>query len=254
MIYLLFLTITLLILLFAFYQWQHFMIFSPTHYRDFSLGEEYEYIAIYSDDNRELEGVVYTPLNATPQTQRVLFFAGRSHDSVGLIKRLSECYPETQIITFNYRGYGKSKGSANEKNILKDGLKIAEVVEKNYGDFYLLGFSLGSSVAAFIASKQRVKGLILVGAFDSIQALARERFKFAKLLRYKFATVDFVQDVDAPTYMFASRDDETTYIQNARRVKEKIKNLAHYEEFDGLSHKEILWERSVVAKIREVLE
>jgi pimeloyl-ACP methyl ester carboxylesterase len=243
--------LTLLILLFAFYQWQHFMVFSPTHYREGELAKSCQSVSIYSVDAKELEGVIYSPQNAT---NTLLFFAGRSHDSVGVIARLIECYPQTQIITFNYRGNGKSEGNANEKNILRDGLKIAEVVQKNYGDFYLLGFSLGSSVAAFVASKMRVEGLFLVGAFDSIAALARTRFKFAKLLRFRFPTVEFVRDVAAPTYLFASTADETTYIQNARALKESVKNLAHYEEFEGLSHKEILWDRRVVAKIREVLE
>ena len=250
MIYIAFLILTFLVLLFAFYQWQHFMVFSPTFYRGDALGDECEMLSIISDDGKELEGVCYSPQNAT---QRVLFFAGRSHDSVGLIGRLSLIYPTTQIITFNYRSYGKSEGKASEKKTLEDALKIARLIQKNYGDFYLLGFSLGSSVAAFIASRLEVKGLFLVGAFDSIPSLARTRFKFAKLLRYKFATVEYIQNVDAPTYLFASVDDETTYIQNARALKEKVKNLACYEEFDGLAHKEILWDERVTTKIREIV-
>lgn len=251
MIYSIFILVTLLVFLLAFYQWQYFMVFSPLRYREGSLPEYCEHLALYSEDNKELEGVIYSPQNAT---SRLLFFAGRSHDSVGLIGRLIACYPNAQIITFNYRGYGESKGRVSEKNVLKDGLKIAQAVQRNYGDFYLLGFSLGSSVAAFIASKMEVRGLILVGAFDSIAALARARFKFARLLRFRFPTVEFVRNVAAPTYLFASITDETTYIQNARMLKESVKNLARYEEFDGLSHKEILWDERVVAKIREVLE
>lgn len=250
MIYIVFLSITVLILLLAFYQWQHFMIFSPTFYREEKMPQECELLAIYSDDGRELEGVIYSPKDIQ---NRLLFFAGRSHDSVGLITRLASLYPNTQIITFNYRGYGKSKGRVSEKNILQDGLKIAQLVEKNYGDFNLLGFSLGSSVAAFIASKMQVKALILVGAFDSIPALAKKRFGFAKFLRYKFPTAEFVKSVNAPTYLFASLDDEIVGIQNTRALKAEIKNLLHYQEFATLSHKELLWDERVVVKIREVL-
>lgn len=251
MFYLLFIFVSVAVLFFAFYQWQHFMIFSPTHQRSKILPPECERIAIMSEDNKELEGVCYTPSSFS---NTLLFFAGRSHDSVGLITKLMECYPQTQIVSFNYRGYGESRGSANEKNTLQDALRIAQVVERNYGSFYLLGFSLGSSVAAFVASKMEVEGLFLVGAFDSLVSLARRKFKFAKLLRYRFDTASFVQNVEAPTYLFASRDDETTYIQNARALKEQIKNLAYYEEFDALSHKEILWDERVIQKIREVLE
>jgi pimeloyl-ACP methyl ester carboxylesterase len=250
MIYIAFIIFTVLVLAFVFYQWQYFMIFSPTYHRDENISDSCEMLSIITKDKKELEGIVYEPdkPNAT-----LLFFAGRSHDSVGVINKLADAYPQTRIISFNYRSYGKSAGEANEKNILNDGLKIAELVQKNYGDFYLLGFSLGSSVAAYIASKKKTKALFLVGAFDSIASLARTKFKFAKLLRYNFPTIEFVSKVDAQTYLFASKADETTYIENARVLKRSIKNLVFYAEVDDLTHKELLWDESVIEKINEVI-
>jgi len=260
MIYIAFLILSSLILLLAFYQWQYFMVFSPTYYRGEILPANCEMLGIVSDDGKELEGVCYSPLNAT---QTLLFFAGRSHDSVGLIDKLAQTYPKTQIITFNYRSYGKSQGKVSEKNILSDGLKIAELVQKNYGDFYLLGYSLGSSVAAYVATKRKAKALFLIGAFDSIASLAKSKFvdrgffpyvNLSRVFRYKFTTGINVAEVDEDTYLFVGVDDETTYIQNARVLKEKIKNLVYYEEFEKLNHKEILWDERVTSKIREVIE
>lgn len=260
MIYIAFLILSFLILLFAFYQWQYFMIFSPTYYRGETLPQDCEMLSIMSDDGKELEGVCYSPKGAG---KTLLFFAGRSHDSVGLIEKLSLTYPMTQIITFNYRSYGKSQGKVSEKNILSDALKIAQLIQKNYGDFYLLGFSLGSSVAADVASKHKTQGLFLVGAFDSIASLAKSKYvdrgrvpyvDLSRVFRYKFTTGISVANVEADTYLFVSVDDETTYIENARELKKKIKNLVWYEELDALTHKEILWDSAVTSKIREVVE
>jgi pimeloyl-ACP methyl ester carboxylesterase len=255
MIYLAFFLFTLLILAFAFYQWQYFMIFSPTYIKERTLCDECEYLSIKSDDGVELEGVVYEPSNAVAT---LLVFVGRSHDAVALINRLSEVYPRLRVISFNYRGYGKSGGSVNEKNILSDALKIGTLVKKHYGDFYLLGFSLGSNVAAYLASKQQVKALFLVGAFDSITALSKAKFPklccLDKMLRYNFPTDRYVKDITAPTYIFTSVDDETVYIQNAKNLKKSVKNLAGYVELEGLSHKELLWDDRVTNKINEVIE
>jgi len=172
--------------------------------------------------------------------------------------KLSQCYPKSRIITFNYRGYGKSGGVANEKNILQDGLKIAQLVQKNYGDFYLLGYSLGSSVSAFVASKHKVSALFLIGAFDSIAGLLRQKYTkisyLAKLLRYKFKTIEYMEHVSTKTYLFVSRDDGIIPLQNARNLKKHIKNLVYYEEFDGLSHTELFWEPSVIKKINEAMQ
>ena len=260
MIYIAFLFFIFLFLVLAFYQWQYFMIFSPVYYRDGELDDSFEMLSIITEDKVELEGVVYEPEHAKTT---LLFFGGRSHDTVGLIKRLSLLYPRERIITFNYRSYGKSTGDANEENIFKDGVQIATLVQKNYGDFYIAGFSLGSSVSAYVASKLKTSGVFLIGSFDTIASLAREKFvergrfpmiDLSKIFRYKFDNKKHVKNIDAPTYLFVSKDDETTYIKNARNLKECIKNLAFYEEYNGLKHKELLWHEDVINKMNGVME
>jgi len=255
MIYIVFFLFTGLILFVAFYQWQYFMIFSPTYIKERRLCDKCELLSIKSDDDIELEGIVYEPLNAITT---LLVFVGRSHDAVALMGRLSEVYKDVRVITFNYRGYGKSGGIANEKNLLSDGLKIAQLVQKHYGDFYLLGFSLGSNVAAFVAKQQSVKALFLVGAFDSVVALSKEKYPklccIEKLLRYKFPTDEYLQDVTAKTYLFVSRDDEIIPLKNAQNLKKLVKNLTLYCEFEGLSHKELLWDSKVTNQINKVIK
>ncbi|MFK5937418.1 MAG: alpha/beta hydrolase [Sulfurimonas sp.] len=236
------------------------MIFSPTYYRDGDICEQCEMLSLISDDGIELEGVMYEPSNAS---NTILFFVGRSNDAVGFIGKLSQAYPKSRIITFNYRSYGKSQGRASEKNLLSDALEIATFVEKKYDEFYLVGFSIGSNVAAYVASNRNVKALFLLGAFDSIASLARSKFvdrsffpmiNLSKLFRYQFRTANYVKEVKADTYLFVSKDDETTYIQNARDLKDSVKNLVYYKEFENLSHKELLCFDTVVEKINEVID
>jgi len=236
------------------------MIFSPTYQRSaVELGENFEILSVHTEDGVDLEGVVFEPreFNST-----LLFFAGRSHDSVELIKKLSKTYRESRIITFNYRSYGKSGGVASEKNLFKDGVHIANLVQKNYGDFYILGYSLGSSVSAFVASQVKSLDVFLVGSFDSIASVAKEKFvsrgnfpmiDLSSVFRYKFNNKEHVQNIDAKTYLFVSVDDKTTYVQNSRNLKKHVKNLVFYEELEGLTHKELLWDTNVTQKINQVL-
>ena len=228
------------------------MIFSPLYYREEELCQECKLMSVTTDDNLELEGALYEPKKAN---NTMLVFVGRSHDAVGLINRFAKLYPQTRIITFNYRSYGRSQGDANEKNLLSDAILIAKLVQKNYGDFYLLGFSIGSSIAAYVASKVPVKALFLIGAFSSIASLAKIKYKinFSYLLRYKFNTKEFLKNVHVPVYLFVSKKDEIAYIESARELKKIVKNL-HYKEFDNLSHKELLWNENVVQTIQKELQ
>ena len=252
MYYALFIIFTAVILFFALYQWQYFMVFTPVYVKERQLPQECEYVAIKTDDGVTLEGVVYEPKNAKTT---LLFFGGRSHDSVALVGKLSACFADIRIVAFNYRSYGESGGVANEKNLLSDGVKIAQTVQKHYGDFFILGFSLGSSIAAYAAAHQNTQGLFLVGSFDSIDALVAKKYGklAAKFSRYHFNTQGYLQDVSTPVYLFASVDDETTYIQNIENLAKSVKNLALFIKKEQLSHKELLWDAEVCNTINKVM-
>jgi uncharacterized protein len=253
MIYLAFVLATLIIVLFVFYQLQYFMIFTPTYIKERRLCEECEALEIVTGDGIALEGVVYEPKDSTTT---LFFFGGRSHDSVALIQRLQTAYPKTRVITFNYRSYGTNKGKITEQNMFADALHVAQIVKKNYGEFYLLGFSIGSSLSAYVASKIEIKALFLVSAFDSIVAIAEKKFGYTIpefLVRYKFPTLKFLKSVQTPTYLFVSSDDEITYIENSRVLSQGINNLVLYKEYENRTHKEVLWDENVISTINGVL-
>ena len=253
MIYIAFLVFTFFILTIAFYEWQYFMIFSPTYYRKSDLGKDCELLSIKTDDGVELEGVVYEPLVAT---QTLLVFNGRYHDSVGLINKLASTYPNIRLITFNYRSYGRSQGRASEKNLLQDSVKIAKIVQKHYGDFSVLGFSLGTNFASFIATKHPIKSLFLVGAFDSLAGLVKNKIglNLSLFFRYKFDTLAYIKTINVPIYLFSSKEDEVIHIKNVRILKENVKYLAHYEELDGVNHDNLMFHTDIVKKINRILD
>jgi len=262
MLYILFILFTFTVLILFLYQIQYFLLFSPTYYKREKLGSEFEELIVETDDKILLEGIIYNP-NFLSNNQKItiptiLFFAGRSHDSVALIQKLATAFPTTKIVTFNYRSYGQSKGNINEKNIFNDASQIASLVKKNYGNFYIVGFSIGSSVASYVASKHENLGVFLIGAFDSITLLAKKKYGlpllFSHFFRYKFDNIKIVKLIDSNTYIFVSKDDTITYIQNARNLKKNIKNLTYYVEFKNVSHQELLWDDRVILKINSVLE
>lgn len=229
------------------------MTFKPIYYRPKSFSEFTKPLSLNMPDGVKLEGAVYEPEEPTCS---LLFFGGRSQDSVGLIDKLSLEYPHVRIITFNYRSYGKSEGKINEKNLFADSLHVAKTMREKYGDIYVMGFSLGSVVASFVASKCNVLGVFLIGTFDSVKNLMKSKYglNLSWILRYKFDNISFVQDIDAKTYIFVSKIDEIAYIQNARNLKPYVKNLALFKEYDNLKHKELLWDKQVTCEIKNIIE
>ena len=250
--YFIFLFCTLLILVFVFYQWQYFKVFSPISHREEILDERFEQLVMEMPDGVRLEGVVFTPssFNST-----MLYFTGRSQDSVGMIKRFSMAYPKIRLVTFNYRSFGSSEGIIDDKNILLDGVEVARIVQKNYGKIYVFGFSLGCSVALEVANKVEIKAVFLVGAFDTLASLGKIKYNFIPnfLYRYNFNNLKKVQNLNLPVYLFASSDDDVVCIENTRNLRDNIKNLVLYKEYKHLTHRELVFYDDIIKTIGSIV-
>ena len=75
----------------------------------------------------------------------------------------------------------------------------------------MIGRSLGSAVAVFLASRKNVDRLVLVTPFDSIINLAGRMlpiFPTSLLLKEKFDSLSYVSEVTAPVLAIIAEDDE----------------------------------------------
>ncbi len=252
MIYILFIFFTLVILTFFIIQVQYFFLFDPKKHRREFLDERYTPLDVQAEDGTILEGIEFTPKHFT---HTIFYIGGRSQDSVALIHKLAFSFEGYRIVTFNYRGYGSSQGSPSELNVYEDALYVAKKLQQRYGEFSIIGFSLGSSVAAYVASKIKVEKLFLLGGFDSVFHIIRNKIPLLAsfLIRYKFNTALHVSSVNAPTYLVSSKDDDVVPIKNAHNLKISIKNLAEFKELSSYNHDEILFSSESINLVKKAL-
>ena len=88
----------------------------------------------------------------------IIYYGGNAEDvSVNLLDR--HRLPSTSILLMNYRGYGASTGKPSEDALYRDALHVFDHLiqqEKLVPEHVvLMGRSLGSGVAAYVASKRR---------------------------------------------------------------------------------------------------
>lgn len=94
----------------------------------------------------------------------ILYFGGNlSHADESLkslARQTSACTPN--IVSFDYRGYGRTKGEPTIQSLQEDALRIYDDVRKNTnGKLYLHGQSLGSFMTGYIMQNRSVDGVIL---------------------------------------------------------------------------------------------
>ncbi len=171
----------------------------------------------------------------------IIYFGGNSDDATRFLLHAKSLY-EYDIVAFNYRGYMKSSGVPSEKALFSDALDIYDRFSKNR-KVIVIGRSLGTGVAVYLASQREVKGVVLITPYDSISSLAKEKYPFLPidlLLKHKFESIKYVQKITTPISVIEVKNDSTVPNKHTLRLIKKIKNLALHVELKNATHADIL--------------
>jgi hypothetical protein len=141
----------------------------------------------------------------------LVYFGGNAEDVSWNIDAFSAAFPDHSLYLVNYRGYGGSTGQPSESGLFADALTVYDHVRAQRSEISLMGRSLGSGVAVYVASERPAHKLVLVTAYDSLVNVARSHFRFLPvrlLLRDRYESVRRTRDITAPVLMVIAGDDE----------------------------------------------
>ncbi len=210
---------------FIVYLRQDAFIFFPNsarHTIDKSSGKVEEYRFRQADVS--LNGWLVNPQHIDQNL--IIYYGGNAEDVYHNIEDFLELDSVATLLV-NYRGYGSSSGKASESNLFKDSVDIYEDMRARYSPkhIFVLGRSLGSGIATYVASRKKVHGVILVTPYDSLTRLARRSFPWlptSLLLRHKFNSLEYIKNIRKPILIIYGGKD--TIIPN-RRTESLIKNI-----------------------------
>ncbi len=147
-------------------------------------------------------------------SKTVLYFGGNAEDAVWMNYEAKE-YEVKQVFAFNYPGYGYSEGTYGELELYEHAERTYQHIKKNLGieddEIIVIGRSLGSAMACYLASKNKVAGMIMITPFDSLKRVAKKHYFFMPvdyLLKYNFPTIEYMKKTDVPSLMLAAENDE----------------------------------------------
>ena len=209
------------LLLFLYFQQKKF-IFFPTTANHEPPQHSVEYTLHH--DNVVLRGWLFQEQYASDRL--IVYYGGNAEDIYYSMEQFQE-YGDTAALFVNYRGYGASTGSPGQQEIFQDTLAIFDDVTKRYRPekVFVMGRSLGSAVACFVASKRSVNGSILITPFDSIEAIARRQFFFlpvSLLLQHPFRSIDYAPQLTAPSLIIYGGNDSTVLPAQTERLIDHI--------------------------------
>jgi uncharacterized protein len=141
----------------------------------------------------------------------VIYFGGNAEDVSFSLPDLSAAFPDHAVYLLHYRGYGGSSGKPSEAALFADALALFDKIRAEHQNVVVVGRSLGSGVAVYLASLRPVARLVLVTPYDSLQDLAVRQFPFFPvrwLLLDRFESSKYAAQVTAPTLLIAAEHDE----------------------------------------------
>ncbi|EDM27741.1 hypothetical protein LNTAR_00030 [Lentisphaera araneosa HTCC2155] len=187
------------------------------------------------------------------QSQAVIYFGGNGENVVYSAPQIAELCEDRSLYLMQYRGYGSSTGKPSQKAIFADALKLYDELKIRYDHISLVGRSLGTGVAVYLASQRPVDKMVLITPYDSIQSVAQKRFPIypmSVVLTEKYRSIDRVPVLPVPTLILLAYNDEVIPMANSQKLiaafakvkpqVEVIKNAGHNDLSERQEYKKAI--------------
>ena len=238
---------------------QEKFIFHPCH--------DLEAYAVLSSDSRleavDIDGLTgWMMHNVDGNAPIVVFFGGNAQNSSATFQYYLEndiftYYEGYNVLMVDYSGFGTSTGKIkNEKNFFEAALKVYDYAKTRATDIVVMGYSIGTGPATYVASQREVKGLILLAPYDRLTSLYNSTIPvfygpMELLVKYKFDSLLYSENVKVNPLIIASKTDEVINYKLSTNLARTFD--CELVSLDGVPHNYISTDTVTLEKIHEYL-
>jgi pimeloyl-ACP methyl ester carboxylesterase len=192
----------------------------------FSFDEPFEEMEILTESDVLLHGLLFQ----TENTKGLIFYL---HGNAGALDSWGEVAPTYtslgyDVFLLDYPGYGKSEGKISSQAQLFKAVQDAyNEVKKRYQEdqIIVLGYSIGTGLAAYLAANNHPKKLILQAPYYSLVNLIRRKVPIIPsfLIRYPLETHRYLKDCTMPVVLFHGAKDSLIPVEHSERLQMEFK-------------------------------
>ena len=157
-----------------------------------------------------------------PGRAHALVYFGGNAEAVEVHRdAFAHCFPGHTVYLPAYRGYGASEGSPSEDALKRDALAFFDHAAGRHATVDVIGRSLGSGVAAYVASRRPVQRLALVTPFDSMVTVARHHYPWLPvgwLIQDRFDSARALVRFEGEVQVVRAEQDEVVPAHSTRRL------------------------------------
>jgi pimeloyl-ACP methyl ester carboxylesterase len=203
-----------------------------------------ERLSLATPDGKVLHGILI-PAEA-PDKERVLVvgFGGNAWNGQDVAEYLHQLFPERDVVAFHYRGYAPSTGSPSAEALIADAPLVYDTAVDRFRplEVVVVGFSIGSGIAARLASERKPDGLILVTPFDSLKSVAQAMYPWLPIgpfFEHEIDTADALRRSDVPVAIVAAQHDEIIPADHTAALRTAVRKLVFDRTIARAGHNDI---------------
>ena len=242
------------------YFFQEKLIFLPEKLDknfEFTFNREFEEINVKTKDNTILNGLLFKADNS----KGLIFYLHGNAGSVRTWGEVAKTYTDLNydVYMLDYRGYGKSEGKITSDELLYQDLQMVyDELKSKYDEskIIVLGYSIGTGLAAKIASVNNPKLLILQAPYYSLTDLMKHTLPIIPtfILKYKFETNKFITECKMPVIIFHGNQDEVIYYNSSVKLKGLMKKSDSLITLIGQRHNGMTENIEYRTAVQEILK
>jgi len=207
-----------------------------------------------------LRGWQLTPNADAGKVPGLIYFGGRQED-ISELARITEIFGTRLVRIFNHRGFASSSGKPSEAGFLSDALAQYDALMACPGvdpsNITIIGRSLGSGLAVYLAAHRPVAAVVLVTPYDSIVAVAKRHYPYLpveKLLRHRFEAHVWAAHARCKVLTVLAATDNVVPAQHAHRLLANWAGATEVITIPATDHSSVLHAEETRSAIQQFLD
>lgn len=158
----------------------------------------------------------------------------------------------------DYRGYGKSDGKiSSEEQLFTDAQQVYDWLKQHYSEdqIVVLGYSLGSGVATYLATTNQPQHLCLVAPYRSMVEMKNLILPIVPsfLVKYPLRNDQRLADVKVPVTLFHGTRDELIPFEHSIFLQKLLPLSAQLVSLDGDGHRRAIFSSVLRQKLQQII-
>lgn len=163
------------------------------------------------------------------------------------------------VLMPDYRGFGKSDGKIqSEEQMFADAQAVYEWLQQYYREdqIVLVGYSLGSGVATYLASQNQPRHLCLVAPYQSMLAMKDMFAPFIPsfLLKYPLRNDLRLPEVETPITFFHGSRDELIPYDHSIYLQSLVPERGRLVRLNGTGHRGAIFSNTLRRELATILQ